>query len=210
MKSKQSRFGDLVERVQRCSLCPRMTQRTRVLGALNGSLDSSVVFIAEAPGRLGADKFGIPLFGDQTGRNFESLISNAGISREAIFITNAVLCNPRAADGRNDSPTRTEIANCASYLKETLEIAKPKYVVPLGRVALAALRIIHPLEIDLRESVGKLFPWNGCQVYPLYHPGPRTSVWRPKAQQVKDYRKLAELLTRSEQDAGGALAGLGR
>jgi len=71
MKSKQLQFADLVERVQSCSLCPRMTQRTRVLGPPNGNLDSSVVFIAEAPGRLGADKFGIPLFGDQTGRNFD-------------------------------------------------------------------------------------------------------------------------------------------
>jgi uracil-DNA glycosylase family 4 len=165
-----------------------------VLGSLNGNLDSSVVFVAEAPGRLGADKFGIPLFGDQTGRNFEWLISNAGISRQAIFITNAVLCNPRGVDGKNDSPTRAEIRNCSVYLRETLDIIGPNCVVPLGKVALAALRIIHPLEIELRESVGKLFPWNGCQVYPLYHPGPRTSVWRSKARQAKDYQALWGLL----------------
>lgn len=103
MKSKQLRFADLVERVRHCTLCPRMAQRTRVLGPPNGNLDSSVVFIAEAPGRLGADKFGIPLFGDETGRNFEWLISKAGINRDEIFITNAVLCNPRAADGKNAS-----------------------------------------------------------------------------------------------------------
>jgi len=133
MNSKQLQFADLVERVQCCSLCPRMTQRTRVLGPTNGNLDSSVVFIAEAPGRLGADRFGIPLFGDQTGRNFEWLISSAGINREAIFITNAVLCNPRAADGKNDSPTITEIRNCSIYLKETLDIIKPKYIVSRTR-----------------------------------------------------------------------------
>src|SRR4030043_19536 len=113
MQSKQSRFASLVTRVQDCSICPRMGQRRRVLSASNGSLESSVVFIAEAPGRLGADRFGIPLFGDQTGRNFESLISNAGISRDSIFITNAVLCNPRKAGGNNDSPTTTEARNCS-------------------------------------------------------------------------------------------------
>jgi uracil-DNA glycosylase family 4 len=207
MKSKQLQFADLVERVQRCNLCPRMTQRTRVLGPPNGNLDSSVVFIAEAPGRLGADKFGIPLFGDQTGRNFEWLISSAGISRDAIFITNAVLCNPRAADGKNDSPTITEIRNCSIYLEETLDIIKPKYVVPLGKMALTALRIIDPIEIELSESVGQIFPWNGYQVYPLYHPGPRTFIWRPKAQQVKDYEKLGELLARNKEDTVSGLSG---
>jgi uracil-DNA glycosylase family 4 len=194
MKSKQLRFADLVERVQSCNLCPRMTERRRVLGLPNGDLDSSVVFIAEAPGRFGADKFGIPLFGDQTGRNFEWLISNARISREAIFITNAVLCNPRVTDGKNDSPSISEIRSCSIYLKETLDIIEPKYIVPLGKVALTALRIIHPLEIELRESVGQLFPWNGYQVYPLYHPGPRAVIWRSKAEQAKDYKAIGRLM----------------
>jgi len=198
MKSKQLRFADLVERVRHCALCPRMAQRTRVLGPPNGNLDSSVVFIAEAPGRLGADKFGIPLFGDQTGRNFEWLISRAGINREAIFITNAVLCNPRAADGKNGSPTTTEIRNCSIYLEETLNIIGPRYVVALGKAALTALRAIHPLELELRESVGQLFPWNGCQVYPLYHPGPRAFVWRPKSRQAKDYELLGHLLVEAQ------------
>lgn len=194
MKLKQLQFTDLVGRVQGCSICPRMTQRRRVLGPPNGNLDSSVVFIAEAPGRLGADKFGIPLFGDQTGRNFEWLISNAGISREAIFITNAVLCNPRAADGQNDSPTMTEIRNCSIYLKGTLEIVRPKYIVPLGSVALASLNVIESHNIRLSQGVGKLFPWSRYLVFPLFHPGPRAFVWRPKAQQAKDYEAVRHLM----------------
>lgn len=198
MKSKQLQFADLVERVQSCSLCPRMTQRTRVLGPPNGNLDSSVVFIAEAPGRLGADKFGIPLFGDQTGRNFEWLISSAGISREVIFITNAVLCNPRAADGKNDSPAITEIRNCSIYLKETLEIVGPKYIVPLGAVALASLNVIESHNIGLSQGVGKLFPWSRYFVFPLFHPGPRAFIWRPKAQQAKDYEVLGHLLVEAQ------------
>ena len=197
MKSKQLQFADLIARVLNCNLCPRMSQRRPVLGQSNGNLNAPVVFIAEAPGRLGADKFGIPLFGDQTGRNFEWLISSAGISREYIFITNAVLCNPRKADGNNDSPAKSEIRNCTMYLKETLDIIKPKYVVSLGKVALTALRMIHPIEIELRESVGQLFSWNGYQVYPLFHPGPRAFIWRPKAQQAKDYEAIGHLIAQA-------------
>jgi len=194
MKSKQLQFADLVGRVQGCSLCPRMTQRRRVLGPPNGNLDSPVVFIAEAPGRLGADKFGIPLFGDQTGRNFEWLIANAGISREVIFITNAVLCNPRAAGGKNDSPTMTEVRNCSIHLKGTLEIVGPKYIVPLGSVALASLNVIESHNIKLSQGVGKLFPWSRYLVFPLFHPGPRAFIWRPKTQQVVDYEVVRHLM----------------
>ncbi len=193
-ESKQSLFADLVARVQHCYLCPRMQHRKKVLGSSNGNLDSPLLFIAEAPGRLGADKFSIPLYGDQTGRNFEMLIASAGIKRESIFITNAVLCNPRTPDGNNDSPTPTEIHNCSIYLKETLEIIKPKYVVPLGAAALASLSVINPHKIKLSEGVGKLFSWNGYQVYPLFHPGPRAFIRRTKIQQVEDYATLAHQL----------------
>ena len=194
MKSKQLLFADLVAHALVCSLCLRMSQRRRVLGPSNGNLDSPVVFIAEAPGRLGADKFGIPLYGDQTGRNFEWLISGAGISREAVFITNAVLCNPRTTHGNNDSPTISEIRNCSVHLIEALGIVRPQCVVPLGTVALRALNIIEPLEIKLTEGVGKLFSWAGYQVYPLFHPSPRAFARRSKNQQLEDYRALAELL----------------
>lgn len=193
VKSKQSLFADLVARVEHCNLCSRMQHRRKVLGFPNGSLNSSVLFIAEAPGRLGADKFGIPLYGDQTGRNFEMLIASAGLDRESIFITNAVLCNPRTTDGNNDSPTLTEIRNCSRYLKETLEIIKPKYVITLGAVALTVLNAIKPHQIKLSEGVGKLFSWDGYQVYPLFHPGPRAFIRRTKAQQLEDYRTLAGL-----------------
>ena len=111
-----------------------------------------------------------------------------------IFITNAILCNPRTPDGNNAPPTPAEIRNCAQYLRETLEIIKPKYVVPLGATALAAVNAIEPHQTKLSEGVGKLFSWNGYQVYPLFHPGPRAFIRRTKAQQVEDYRTLVNLL----------------
>jgi uracil-DNA glycosylase family 4 len=193
-RSKQSLFADLTARVQHCNLCSRMQHRRKVLGPQNGDIDSPLVFIAEAPGRLGADKFGIPLYGDQTGRNFEILIDSAGISRESVFITNAVLCNPRTPDGNNDSPTVAEIRNCSIYLEVTLEIIRPKLVVPLGVAALAALNAINPHRIRLSEAVGKLSSWNGYQIYPLFHPGPMAFIRRTKIQQMEDYKTLAKLV----------------
>lgn len=194
MASKQSLYDDLIDRVQNCNLCPRMRQRRPVLSSSNGNLDSPIVFVAEAPGRLGADKYGVPLFGDQTGRNFDALLSSAGINRDSVFITNCVLCNPRKTNGNNDSPSKSELRNCSMYLKETLDIIKPKYVVSLGKVALTALKMIHPIEIELRKNVGQIFSWNGYQIYPLFHPGPRAFIWRAKTLQLQDYERLVKIL----------------
>src|SRR3954470_15153886 len=57
----------LLQEVQACVLCNRMGCSRRVLSDLNGDWGSHILFVAEAPGRLGAEKTGIPLFGDRTG-----------------------------------------------------------------------------------------------------------------------------------------------
>ena len=171
-----------------------MSSCTKVLSHYNGDLDSQVVFVAEAPGRLGADIYGIPLYGDQTGKNFDELILAAGINRNSIFITNAILCNPRNSNGNNDTPNFSELRNCADHLRETLEVIKPKFIISLGSVALKSLQIIHNHDIKLSENVGMLHSWNGYHVFPLYHPGPRARIWRNKDAQIKDYKTLVSFI----------------
>ena len=104
--NKGRKFEMLVENVNRCNLCVRMCGRTKVLSEKNGNIDSKVVFIGEAPGRLGADRTGIPFYGDQAGQNFERLLQFTGLTRKQVFITNAVLCNPRDEKGNNSPPNK--------------------------------------------------------------------------------------------------------
>src|SRR6185312_15467484 len=54
-------FDALIETVAACRACPSMEGRRRVLSHANGHVDARVLFIAEAPGRLGAELTGIPL-----------------------------------------------------------------------------------------------------------------------------------------------------
>ncbi len=192
--SKKSQFDELIAAVQRCELCPRMESRTKVLSNRNGNLNSPVVFVAEAPGRFGADKYGIPLYGDRTGRNFESFLAAARLDRQSIFVTNAVLCNPRSQNGTNDTPNDSEVRNCSEFLRRTLEVIRPRYVVTLGTKALYALKILHHHELTLSVNVGRLNAWNGCKVYPLYHPSPRALIRRTWGQQQIDYHELGRLL----------------
>jgi len=194
MFTKESRFRDLVESVQHCNLCPRLCARTKVLSKANGNIDSKVLFVAEAPGRFGADRTGVPLFGDRTGYNFENLLRNIGWSRDQVFITNAVLCNPREEGGNNATPTLEEIVNCSAYLEMVITLVQPDVVVSLGSTALKALEMISPHGIELREGVAKLDPWYGSYLFPLYHPGPRATVHRSLIKQRSDFMRLAKMV----------------
>jgi uracil-DNA glycosylase len=171
-----------------------MAGRTRAIGPGNGPLDARVLFVAEAPGRLGADLTGVPLSGDQTGRNFDALLVQAGIERARVFVTNAVLCNPRTPDGRNDRPHARELANCSDYLRATIDLLEPPWVVSLGRAALDALSLIERHDRVLARDVGTATHWYGRRLVPLYHPGPRAVARRGFRQHAADYAALAALL----------------
>jgi uracil-DNA glycosylase len=169
-----------------------MGNSKRVLTDLNGPWDAQVMFVAEAPGRLGAELTGVPLFGDRTGDRFEELLRVMGWNRGDVFITNAVLCNPRDEHGNNDTPTRKEIASCSRLLRRTIEVIDPLLVVALGRVALNALRTISDHEADLKTNAGTVIPWANRRLGILYHPAPRTAVHRKWIAQKRDARRLAE------------------
>jgi uracil-DNA glycosylase len=173
-----------------------MGNSKRVLTDLNGPWDAQVVFVAEAPGRLGAEVTGVPLFGDRTGDRFDELLSVMRWNRSDVFITNAVLCNPRDERGNNDTPTRKEIANCSRLLRQTIDVIDPLLVVALGRVALDALRAISDHEADLRTYAGSVIPWANRRLGILYHPGPRTAVHRNWSLQLRDAQKIAEMASR--------------
>lgn len=168
-----------------------MSHSRRVLGDPNGPWDARIMFIAEAPGRLGAEKTGIPLFGDRTGDRFEELLGAMQWHRCDVFITNAILCNPRDLNGNNGSPSSTEISNCSSFLRRTIDLVDPLVVISLGRVALSALGMICKHDLNLRTSVGELVEWYGRRLGVLYHPGPRTVIHRPWKKQVRDAQILA-------------------
>jgi len=183
MIDKEILFADLSQRVQKCRLCERMRNSARVLNRSAGALSARVMFIGEAPGRLGADQTEIPFHGDQAGHNFEQLIRSVGLSREALFITNAVLCNPRDSGGRNATPNHLELENCSSFLREQIRLIDPQIVVTLGSSALRATSAIERHALSLAADVRTARAWFGRLLIPLYHPGQRAMVHRSAANQ---------------------------
>ncbi|MFQ5481721.1 MAG: uracil-DNA glycosylase [Nitrospinaceae bacterium] len=187
-------YADLVAEAASCRRCPALAAQPAVLGKNNGSLRARVVFVAEAPGRCGAGRTGIPFCGDQSGDNFQALIDHIGLSRQEIFITNAVLCNP-LADGCNRGPVAAEVANCTYFLDAVLSLIRPPLVVTLGTVGLAAVNRLLGTGYRLKDDVGRLQSTSRFGLIPLYHPSPRVTHWRrPLSQQKRDFRRIVQTL----------------
>jgi DNA polymerase len=189
----QREFERLTRQAAGCTTCPNMVNQSAVLGPANGSIDSKILFVAEAPGRFGAGRTGIPFSGDKSGDNFEALIAHIGLTRQDIFVTNAVLCNP-LANGNNRRPTTKEIGNCSSYLKSVLELMQPRIVVTLGGVGLEAINRILDTRYKLAEVIGKPQKTERFTLLPLYHPSPRVTHWkRPLSIQKRDFKKILKI-----------------
>ncbi len=188
-------FLALSREAQDCRLCAGMAERTAVLTERNGSLSPRVLFVAEAPGRRGGDRTRVPMSGDASGRTFRHLMEIAGLAAEDVFITNAVLCNPRSDTGANRRPSGGEVRNCAPFLRRTVEVLDPPLVVAVGGVALAALGRLEPHGLRLSEDVARAVKWHGRLLMPLYHPSPQVLISRRSLpQQEQDWQALGRLL----------------
>lgn len=199
-------FDALCKVVHNCRTCPRMSDSLRVLSRSAGGIGSPIMFVGEAPGRLGADSSGIPFHGDKAGHNFEELLEFAGFTRADIFVTNAVLCNPKDSKGNNAPPSGAEVENCASYLRQQIELVDPKIVVTLGACALRATALISHHSLELRQSVRTSNKWFDRRLIPLYHPGQRAMIHRSFANQRSDYQFVSEVLGRlgvKKRNTGG-------
>ena len=171
-----------------------MADLPAVLSSQNGSIYSDLIFVAEAPGRLGAGRTGVPFRGDRSGDNFELLLDHVGLKRKDIFITNAILCNPLIG-GNNRRPTTREIENCSSFLQHLIDLIAPKVISTLGGVGLEAVNRLFGTHYKLADVVARPLSLYKFTLFPLYHPSPRVVYTRrPLAQQKRDFRKLMKTL----------------
>lgn len=199
-EDKQNEFQKLAEKARNCRVCEAMCDKTAVLSELNGNLFPKVLFIAEAPGRQGADRTRRPFSGDKSGATFQKLLDSIDLKREDVFITNTVLCSPRSATGANRKPSKKEIKNCSDFLQKTLKLINPQIIVTLGSVALEALKTIEYHQFTLKNNAAEIFDWNGRILVPLYHPSPQViASHRREHEQLADFQSLAKALEVSKE-----------
>jgi DNA polymerase-1 len=131
----------------------------------SGNPKKSIMVIGEAPGEYEAETGRV--FSGRSGKLLDSLLSEAGLDREAVYVTNAVKCRPP----ENRRPDRVEFESCRIYLEREAKVVDPKWVLLLGNAALQAvakksgITAKRGVRLDIKDPL-----WSHREVMATFHP----------------------------------------
>ncbi|MHB1330724.1 MAG: uracil-DNA glycosylase family protein [Minisyncoccota bacterium] len=157
-----------------------------------GSFDSNIVFVGEAPGANEA-KTGRPFVG-RAGKLLDELLLSVNLKREEVFITSIVKDRPP----KNRDPKPSEISLYTPFLDRQIETIKPKVIAALGRFAMIYILNRYGLENEIKpisELHGKILetkmPWGErVKVIPLFHPAAVIYNQRLRDTLFEDFKTL--------------------
>ncbi|MFA6898423.1 MAG: uracil-DNA glycosylase [Candidatus Paceibacterota bacterium] len=136
-----------------------------------GSHDSRIMFVGEAPGRNEA-KTGRPFCG-AAGKILDELLDSVKIPRTEVYITNIVKDRPQ--ENRDPSPEEIEIYG--PFLDRQIEIIQPKIIAALGRYSYGYIMKKFDLDFEMEpigKAHGKKYPakasYGDIHIVALYHP----------------------------------------
>ena len=156
----------------------------KVLVFGEGRIGAPVMMIGEAPGEQESLQ-GRPFVG-RAGKNLDAFLSEAGMDRGALYVTNTVKFRPtkRSGAGRvvNRPPTQEEIKLSLPWLMREIALVDPRCVITLGNVPLKALT---GRASSIGDMHGHLIDWNGRWLFPMYHPA--SVIYNPALKEV--YRR---------------------
>lgn len=186
-----SALDEIAREIRICTRCPLHQSRLRAVPG-EGDAIAPILFIGEAPG-VDEDRLGRPFVGE-AGRLLTELLDHVGIARSDVRVENTVRCRPPRIDHRPTPPPAESIAMCRPYLDRTLDLLRPRIVVPLGRIALG---IVLPHRHTIIGSHGTAYWHEGRWVFPMFHPAwalrhPTTELARTTM--MRDIARLRHLL----------------
>lgn len=161
-------MSELADAIRNCRLCPLGDIRINAVPADVGANYSGLAIMGEAPGAQ-EDETGVPFVG-RAGRILESLLNDAGMSRDEVMVINRVRCRPP----RNNLASYPEAAEqCDLWTKAELETYAPRVIVLMGATA---IRSIFGSTVTVGEVRGTIRKTGESGQYgartwvPTYHP----------------------------------------
>lgn len=159
MTDKKKEMEKIAKEIESCKVCKAGKSGKAVVG--EGSLDSEIIFIGEAPGKTEAET-GRPFVG-RSGKLLRSMITSIGLLEKDVYITSPVKYLPDRG-----TPTSEDIAHGRIHLMKQFEIIKPKIVVLLGRVAAEG---VLEIKVQVTREHGKIISEeNGIKYFLTLHP----------------------------------------
>ncbi len=145
------------------------------------------MLVGEGPGRE-EDLTGRPFMG-RAGRLLDELLASVGLRRGDLYTTNVVKhrATMAAAPGRDRAPAAAELAACAPWLAVQVHLIRPRIIVTLGRISLAAFLPA----ARIADVHGRPQQCGDLTILPLYHPA--YALHSPAARPVlfRDIQALA-------------------
>lgn len=183
--------------VEQCSACEHLQENVtkKVFG--DGNVSADIMIVGEGPGAE-EDATGHPFVGE-AGTLLTDIMHHAGLTREEVFICNAVKCRCWSKKGvavKNRTPRDSEIDKCRVHLGAQLNIVRPKVVVGLGGTAIAALKGAKLHDVKSTQLAGFTERGKSCWYLWSYHPAYPIHRGRDVAiieQMVHHLRKAKEM-----------------
>lgn len=181
----------LQERALSCRNCPLWADATQTVFG-EGPVEAETMFVGEAPGDQ-EDRQGRPFVGP-AGQLFDRALTEAGIDRRRIYLTNAVKHFKFTLRGRrriHQKPDRGEIEACKPWLLDEIQLVQPRLIVAMGATAAQALL---GRMVTIGRERGRFQPYpEGRQLFVTVHPSFLLRVPDERAQAL-EYRRFVEEL----------------
>ncbi|MFM7202412.1 MAG: uracil-DNA glycosylase family protein [Myxococcota bacterium] len=187
VSDKVAAMRRLQDNVGECMRCNLSDTRSRLIYGV-GNLNSSVMFISDAPGSE-EERTGEPLAGE-AGVLFDRILETMlKCKRTDIYLANLVLCSP----GSERSVGEPHFRACQSILDRVIEVVRPALIVPLG--PLATRGMFKRCE-SMARMRGHFFLYRGIDLLPTFHP--RTLLQEPghKRSVKEDMEQVAAFLAK--------------
>lgn len=122
-----------------CEGCPLFTNATQTVFG-EGNVHAAVLLVGEQPGDR-EDQEGHPFVGP-AGQLLDRCLTEAGIARDDVYITNAVKhfkWEPRGKRRIHKKPSAREVAACRPWLYAEMAAVEPQLIICLGATAAQSL-----------------------------------------------------------------------
>jgi DNA polymerase len=139
MPDLTSSLASIQAELTACRRCPLYANATQAVPG-EGPSKARIVMVGEQPGDQ-EDLTGRPFVGP-AGKVLDRALLEAGLDRDAVYLTNAVKhfkYEPRGKRRLHKRPNAGEITACRWWLSRELATIKPKIIVALGGTAAGAL-----------------------------------------------------------------------
>jgi len=139
MSSAQVRIGLVAKKAAACTLCLLYRSATQTVFG-EGPTGAPIMMVGEQPGDQ-EDLAGHPFVGP-AGKLLDRAMAEAGLERKKAYLTNAVKHfknEPRGKKRLHKKPNRYEVEVCRVWLRQEIDLVRPRLILALGVTAAVAL-----------------------------------------------------------------------